>query len=85
MLEPGGILYLSVPIGPQRVEFNAHRVFSVPYLTALVSDRFEVQRFSYVDDAGDLHVDEDVADGADNFGCTYGCGIWELRRVDEAR
>ena len=85
MLEPGGILYLSVPIGPQRVEFNAHRVFSVPYLTALVSDRFEVQRFSYVDDVGDLHADVDVAAGGDNFGCIYGCGIWELRRIDDAR
>ena len=29
MLESGGWLYLSVPIGRQRVEFNAHRVFHV--------------------------------------------------------
>jgi hypothetical protein len=26
-LAPGGILYISVPIGRERVEFNAHRVF----------------------------------------------------------
>jgi SAM-dependent methyltransferase len=28
ILQPGGTLYFSVPIGQQRVEFNAHRVFS---------------------------------------------------------
>src|SRR6185369_3343809 len=25
VVQPGGVLYLSVPIGPQRTEFNAHR------------------------------------------------------------
>ena len=28
LLKPGGTFYLSVPIGIERVEFNAHRVFS---------------------------------------------------------
>ena len=32
MLKKGGKLYVSVPIGPQRIECNAHRVFSVSYL-----------------------------------------------------
>lgn len=27
LLKPGGTFYLSVPIGRERVEFNAHRVF----------------------------------------------------------
>lgn len=27
LLKPGGIFYLSVPIGQERVEYNAHRVF----------------------------------------------------------
>ena len=29
LLRPGGLFYFSTPIGPQRIEFNAHRVFSV--------------------------------------------------------
>lgn len=29
VLEAGGTLYLSVPIGPQRIDFNGHRVFSI--------------------------------------------------------
>lgn len=28
MLRPGGLFYLSVPIGQERVEFNAHRIFN---------------------------------------------------------
>jgi hypothetical protein len=77
----GGKLYLSVPIGPQRIEFNAHRVFAVDYLLSLVRD-FQVDAFSFVDDKGDLH--ENVALTADaisaNFGCRYGCGILELTK-----
>ena len=32
ILRNEGKFYFSVPIGPQRVEFNAHRVFSLQYL-----------------------------------------------------
>lgn len=85
LLTKNGMLYLSVPIGPQRVEFNAHRVFSVRFLLQLVENGFNVERFSFVDDNGDLHDDvplsEKLAD--DNYGCSYGCGIFELRKRGE--
>lgn len=29
IVKPGGIIYLSTPIGKQRIEFNAHRIFSM--------------------------------------------------------
>jgi SAM-dependent methyltransferase len=82
MVRPGGRLYLSVPIGPQRIEFNAHRVFAVATLLELVAPQFEVDGFSIVDDDGDLHenVALDAARVASNFGCRYGCGILELTR-----
>ena len=82
MLTPGGTLYLSVPIGPQRVEFNAHRVFAVDYLLGLFRDRFRIERFSYVDDAGDLHENVPLAqeDAAHNYGCSFGCGIFEMTK-----
>lgn len=82
IVKPGGVLYLSVPIGPQRIEFNAHRVFSVAYLLGLLAGRFRIERFSYVDDAGDLHddVELDAADVARDFDCTYGCGIFEMTK-----
>jgi len=83
MLKEGGKFYVSVPIGPQRIEFNAHRVFSVGYLLKCFEGRYLVDQFSFVDDRGDLH--EDVAlsesDVQKNFGCVYGCGIFELTRL----
>lgn len=80
ILEPGGICYLSVPIGPQRYEFDAHRVFAVDYLLRVLDGRFRVERFSYVDDRGDLHENVPLEPGAvaRNFGCDFGCGIFEL-------
>src|SRR6185295_183423 len=85
LVKAGGILYLSVPIGPDRIEFNAHRVMSVPYLLGLFQGRFDVIAFSYVDDAGNLHEAAPLDDGraAASFGCHYGCGIFEIRRRAE--
>lgn len=83
MLEKGGKLYLSVPIGPQRIEFNAHRVFSVGHLMQCLADDYTIDQFSFVDDSGDLHENVSVTDEGvqNNFGCKYGCGIFELTKL----
>ena len=82
VLAKDGKLYLCVPIGPQRIEFNAHRVFAVSTLLDLVSD-MRVDAFSYVDDKGDLHENAMLTKDAvaNNFGCRYGCGILELTKL----
>lgn len=82
IVRPGGVLYLSTPIGPDRIEFNAHRVFSVQTMSTLLKRHSVISRFSYVDDAGDLHEDVNCESGptATNFGCRFGCGIWECRK-----
>jgi len=82
ILKPKGVFYFSVPIGPQRIEFNAHRVFSVKYIMDLLSLNFDLVHFSYVDDQGDLHkhVPMHSNDISNNFDCYYGCGIFELTR-----
>lgn len=82
-LKPGGVFYFSVPIGPQRIEFNAHRVFSVAYLLNLFSEKYDLVSFSLVDDTGDLILNSSVnkpEEVDNNFGCVYGCGIFELRK-----
>lgn len=84
MLKQGGKCYVSVPIGPQRIEFNAHRVFSVQYLLEMFDKDYKVDAFSYVDDKGDLH--EDIAlinkgEIASDFGCRFGCGIFEMTKL----
>lgn len=86
ILKPNGIFYLSVPIGQQRIEFNAHRVFSVGYLLRLFeSHNCRLEYFSYVDDKGDFHreIDWDLGEVDRNFGCNYGCGIFVLRKSRE--
>lgn len=83
ILKPGGKFYFSTPIGEQRIEFNAHRVFSVAYLIDLLSPLFHIDNFSYVDENGDLVKDTPLLPASieDNFGCSnYGCGIFELTR-----
>lgn len=81
-LKKNGTFYFSVPIGPQRIEFNAHRVFAVPYLLEIIKDKFTVNSFSYVDDEGELHSEVDLTTDATaaSFFCQYGCGIFILTK-----
>jgi SAM-dependent methyltransferase len=74
VLAPDGRLYLSVPVGRERVCFNAHRVFSpqsivdaLPYLHLL--------GFSLIRDDGVF-----VADASFAMACEqeYGCGLFEF-------
>ncbi len=83
MLKKGGRFYFSVPIGKQRIEFNAHRVFSLEYLiNNMISNRYRVDSFSYVDDSGNLVKDAELDENSlkDNCCCYYGCGIFELTK-----
>ena len=83
ILKPGGKLYFSVPVGPQRIEFNAHRVFSVSYLLECFDGKYSIDHFSFVDDHGDLHENTPITetDTQNNFGCVYGCGIFEMTKL----
>lgn len=83
MLRRGGKFYFSVPIGEQRIEFNAHRVFSVSYLLKLIEEKYKIDSFSYVNDLGNLVKDAplDEASVRNNFSCHYGCGIFELTKL----
>ena len=84
ILKPGGLLYLSVPIGPERIDFNANRVFAVETILKLAGERFELKDFSYVDDDGSLHehVELSPENRGNSFGCQYGCGLFELRKKE---
>jgi len=83
MLKVGGIFYFSVPIGNQRICFNAHRIFSIKYLLSVFENKFEIGSFSYVDDSDIFHEKiplKDI-DIENNFNCSYGCGIFELIKI----
>ncbi|EUB98704.1 protein of unknown function DUF268 [Rhizobium sp. CF080] len=82
MLTKGGRLYISFPIGRgDEVHFNAHRVFhptSILNYDAIKSSMV-LEKFDFVDDAGDLHIGADVASAAANV--RYGCGIYTFRKL----
>lgn len=74
VLAPGGNLYFSVPVGRERVEFNAHRVFS-PQTIIGSFPQLQLASFSYVGDDGRLYEDTDTA-AAER--CDYGCGLFQF-------
>jgi len=82
ILSKGGTFYFSVPIGPQRIEFNAHRVFSIKYLLSIFKEDYELKSFSFVDDKGDFFEDAKLNDTniETNCNCRYGCGIFTLKK-----
>ena len=86
MLKEGGKFYFSVPIGKQRIEFNAHRVFAVKYLIEILEEKYRIDSFSYVNDDGELFRDIPLIpeEFENSYGCKYGCGIFELTKKTEA-
>lgn len=82
MLNKNGTFYFSVPIGNQRIEFNAHRVFSIEYLLSILKEHFILENFSYVNDKGDFFenilLNKQKID--QNCGCNLGCGIFILKK-----
>ena len=88
MTEPGGSLFVSVPISQRpRIEFDAHRVFQPKQITNALPQEMSVERFAYVDDDGALHRDVEWLDDrvADGLSLDYGCGIWFLRKETGGR
>ncbi len=83
ILKKGGKIYISVPIGPQRIEFNAHRVFSVGYLLECFEGKYHIDHFSFVDDQWELHENTPIthSDVKHDYGCVYGCGIFEMTKL----
>ncbi|MBV8594051.1 MAG: DUF268 domain-containing protein [Caulobacteraceae bacterium] len=78
LLEPGGTLYLSVPIGRRSVCFNAQRIFAPGDVLEWRPDGLDLVRFDYVDDEGNLHTHAAVEDVP---ALVYGCGIYSLRKT----
>jgi len=76
VLQVGGRLYFSVPIGMERVEFNAHRIFSPRTILEEFKD-LTLLSFSAVDDSGQFDPD---CDPAAYDKATYACGLFEFTK-----
>ena len=77
VLAPNGRLYFSVPIGRQRVEFNAHRIFEVSTILRSFTG-LELVSFAVVGEDGLLH--EDVSPHKP-IRMAYGCGLFEFTKM----
>lgn len=86
IVNPGGVLYISFPIGiSNEVHFNAHRVFH-PHDIFSWSDELDLwglEKFHYVDDAGTLHRNVDLVSNPPKT--DYGCGIYTFRKPRESK
>jgi hypothetical protein len=82
MLKKTGKFYFSVPMGKQRTEFHAHRVFSIKYLLEMITPYYEIDNFSYIDDNNTLHENVEISESdlSNNFECDFGCAIFELTK-----
>lgn len=81
MLRPGGRLYLGAPVGRQRVEYNAHRVFAPRTLLDAAAERgLAVAAHAWVDDEGRLVCPGVTLAEACEVAARwrYGCGIFEF-------
>ena len=70
----GGKLFISLPIGRERVCFNAHRVH-VPASVLKMFPQMRLVEFSYVDDDGQYHEAKPV-EAASHL--EYGCGLFQF-------
>lgn len=76
VLKPGGRLYFSTPVGRQRVEFNAQRVFSPTDLLTRFPG-LKLVSFACVNDAGDF---DDKKQPGDLVNARYSCGLYEFTK-----
>jgi len=76
LVDHGGTLYLSTPIGRERVCYNAHRVFAPATILSLFS-QLQLTRFCYVSDDGALYEDASPTQVPQ---LDYGCGFFEFSR-----
>lgn len=81
MVDINGMLYISFPIGQSNeVHFNANRVFHpLDIFRWTGCNLLKLERFDYVDDAGELHLNINLSE--DNLNVKHGCGIYSLRKI----
>lgn len=89
LISPSGSLYLSVPIGDEKIEFNAHRIFNPNTVLSLFECRgMRLVSFAYVNDEGDFvdNVYPPAEVGSQymlplRYDGKYGCGIFEFKKL----
>jgi SAM-dependent methyltransferase len=76
VVRPGGGFFLSLPIGRERICFNAHRVHA-PDSVIRMFGQLRLIDFSFVDDAGRLREHQQLASANE---LRYGCGLFQFEK-----
>jgi SAM-dependent methyltransferase len=77
ILAPEGRLYIGVPVGIERLEFNAHRVFA-PQTIIEAAHPLKLVSFGGVDDSGQFHEE---AEPHELMNERYACGLFEFQKA----
>jgi hypothetical protein len=78
LLRPGGNFYLSVPIGQERVEFNAYRVFApLTIIRCAESSGLQLRQLTVIDTEGKVQQVQTAEDTLLQLGRSrYNLGIF---------
>jgi hypothetical protein len=76
VVKSGGSIYFSVPVGVERLEFNAHRIFN-PETVIKLFGQCDLIEFSIVDDENTFHENVDPSLFS---GLQYGGGLFHFRK-----
>ncbi len=79
VLRHGGTLLLAVPVGREKLCFDAHRVFD-PETVRLAFHSLEMAELSLIDDRGDFVRKNASFEQARR--CSYGCGLFRFVKPD---
>lgn len=77
VLSKKGRLYLSTPVGKERICFNAHRIFDPRKIKRLFPG-LKLASFAFIDDAGNLVQTDENPELAKNS--NYACGLYEFKK-----
>jgi len=82
MVQSGGVLFLSVPLGRPKIDFNTHRIFSFDQVKQLYREEFDLEAFAYEDDVLGFYQDLNSveAEQIDFNQFNFACGIFKLRK-----
>jgi SAM-dependent methyltransferase len=76
VLAPGGKLYFSLPVGKEKIVFNAHRIHN-PYTILDYFKGLTLVEFSAIDDRGNFIRNTSIDDFTKS---KYSCGLFELTK-----
>ncbi|OFZ65886.1 MAG: hypothetical protein A2V79_06825 [Betaproteobacteria bacterium RBG_16_56_24] len=77
IVSSGGNLFLSLPVGRERICFNAHRVHAPASVLGMFT-QMRLAEFSYVDDQGRYYEDRPVEEAVH---LEYGCGLFKFEKL----